>query len=190
MDIPNLTAFEWLRVGFAIGAMFYFFDLAVDASRAWWKRCLSAIAAAGFGFGLAIALGVPIGGVVYRPPVQTAVKVIPADTRPDCSWSMREMHRSYENNELAAQKKADACRSIAVSGVVAGVTKMLGSVFVEMETGNAFMEGHLVMIPSSYERVASLNKGQSAVIRCDKVSRGVFGGPSGDGCDVENVGAN
>lgn len=139
-------------------------------------------------YALAVAFKLPVPFASRSEGAQTVVKVLPVDSRPDCAITMRALFQAYENNELAAQQKVDGCRSISIKGTVGGVTKMWGSVFVEMETGNIFLNGQLEMEASAYDRVARLNRGNVVVVSCDRMSRGVFGAPGGSGCifDVQS----
>lgn len=87
----------------------------------------------------------------------------------------------YDENEVAADDKI-AGRKVEVKGVVQSIDKdFTGSVVVLLQSGNEFMPARLSMEDTEKSKAASLRKGQTVNIICDKMMF-LIGSPSGRSC--------
>lgn len=87
----------------------------------------------------------------------------------------------YDENEVAADDKIGG-RKVEVTGVVQSIDKdFTGSVVVLLQSGNEFMPARLGMEDTEKSKAASLRKGQTVSILCDKMMF-LIGSPSGRSC--------
>lgn len=87
----------------------------------------------------------------------------------------------YDENEVAADDKIGG-RKVEVKGVVQSIDKdFTGSVVVLLQSGNEFMPARFGMEENEKAKAASLRKGQTVSIICEKMMF-LIGSPSGSRC--------
>lgn len=87
----------------------------------------------------------------------------------------------YDENEVAADDKIGG-RKVEVKGVVQSIDKdFTGSVVVLLQSGNEFMPARFGMEETEKNQAASLRKGQTVSILCEKMMF-LIGSPSGSRC--------
>ncbi|PLI44067.1 hypothetical protein B6J47_29365 [Klebsiella pneumoniae] len=87
----------------------------------------------------------------------------------------------YDENEVAADDKIGG-RKVEVKGVVQSIDKdFTGSVVVLLQSGNEFMPARFGMEETEKNKAASLRKGQTVSILCEKMMF-LIGSPSGSRC--------
>jgi tRNA_anti-like len=95
----------------------------------------------------------------------------------------RALYKDYEANEVATDLKIDGA-AVEVSGIVASIDKdFTDAPVIHLQTGNEYQDASLTLIDSQKHRAATLSKGQSIVIRCEKMSR-IIGYPAGTDCRI------
>ncbi|HBS7154808.1 TPA: hypothetical protein MAO97_000831 [Klebsiella pneumoniae] len=93
----------------------------------------------------------------------------------------KELTAMYDENEVAADDKIGG-RKVEVKGVVQSIDKdFTGSVVVLLQSGNDFMPARFGMEETEKPKAASLRKGQTVSIICEKMMF-LIGSPSGSRC--------
>lgn len=89
--------------------------------------------------------------------------------------------KMYDENEVAADEKIGG-RKVEVKGIVQSIDKdFSGSVVVLLQSGNEFMPARFGMEETEKNKAASLRKGQTVSILCEKMMF-FMGSPSGGRC--------
>lgn len=116
-------------------------------------------------------------------PKQSAKEKAGHDASDDSIYrtTAKALMEMYDENEVAADDKIGG-RKVEVKGVVQSIDKdFTGSVVVLLQSGNEFMPARFGMEENEKAKAASLRKGQTVSIICEKMMF-LIGSPSGSRC--------
>jgi len=116
-----------------------------------------------------------------NPEVSTRTKSAQGSSDRVYRTTARALAAMYDENEVAADEKI-AGRKVEVTGVVQSIDKdFTDSIVVLLASNNDFMPARFGMEQTEKSKAASLRKGQTATIICERMTF-LMGSPSGRSC--------
>ena len=116
-----------------------------------------------------------------NPEPSTRTKSAAGSSESVYRTSAKSLAAMYDENEVAADEKI-AGRKVEVTGVVQSIDKdFTGSVVVLLAGNNDFMPARFGMEETEKSKAASLRKGQTTTILCERMTF-LMGSPSGRSC--------
>jgi hypothetical protein len=95
------------------------------------------------------------------------------------------LYKDYETNEVATDRKIGGA-IVEVSGTIASIDKdFADNAVINLVAGNEFLPASFLLVDTQKAIAGTLAKGQTIVIRCQKMIR-IIGSPHGTDCLIVN----